>query len=294
DTVLYVIKGREEFYQSLDLANELIILDNYQDIFSQYSEDVIIIPHGSFVAYLSLSKLMDSNLKLFGNKDLLIWEHERAKKELLMNEAGLKLPKDFSNQEEIKFPVIVKYDGAEGGKGYFIAKNETELKDRLNTAKPSFIQEFIIGTKVYTTYFNSIIRNRLEIFGTDIRYESDVDTQIQLHDNPAFQIVGNIPMVLRESLLINYFNMGKAFAKVVHEKLEIPMIGPFCLETVIDRNLDIYTFEFSGRIVAGTNIFVPTSPYGYIQFGKNMSMGRRIALEIREAIESDRLNEVII
>ena len=113
-------------------------------------------------------------------------------------------------------------------------------------------------------------------------------------DQPSFQIVGNIPMVLRESLLFKYWQMGQQFCKTVDELLNSRLSGPFCLETIIDKDMEIHTFEFSGRIVAGTNIFVPHSPYSYIQFGENMSMGRRIALEIREAIEQDRLDDVTV
>ncbi|MHA2252028.1 MAG: DUF1297 domain-containing protein, partial [Candidatus Kariarchaeaceae archaeon] len=144
------------------------------------------------------------------------------------------------------------------------------------------------------TYFNSIIKNRLEIFGSDIRYESDADAKFFTHGNPAFQIVGNLPVVLRESLLIDYYEMGERFTSKVKELLNKNLVGPFCLETVVDRNLNIFTFEFSGRIVAGTNIYVPTSPYSYILFGKDVSMGSRIAMEIREAIETERLEEVIL
>ena len=56
---------------------------------------------------------------------------------------------------------------------------------------------------------------------------------------------------------------------------------------------DIVTFEISARIVAGTNPFVPYSPYSYIKYRKKMSMGRRIAMEIKNAIEKDRLEDVI-
>ena len=88
--------------------------------------------------------------------------------------------------------------------------------------------------------------------------------------------------------------MGLNFAEAVKANLEHPMIGPFCLETIINRDLDIYCFEFSGRIVAGTNIFVPHSPYSYISFMDEMWMGRRIALELKEALEQDRLKEVLV
>jgi len=43
----------------------------------------------------------------------------------------------------------------------------------------------------------------------------------------------------------------------------------------------------SARIDGGTNTFMDSSPYSYLLFGENMSMGRRIAREIKNGIESD-------
>jgi len=283
-----------EFYESLDLATEIVVLDNFKDILKHVDSSTIIIPHGSFVAYVPLDEILSTSVPIYGTKSLLKWEADRRLKDSLMEDAGLLLPKHYESIDDAEFPVIVKYDGADGGKGYFIAYSKNDYLERIKNDKPSFIQEFIVGTKVFTTLFHSIIRNRLEIFGTDIRYETDADAQFNNPSNPAFNVVGNLPMVLRESLLIDYYEMGKKFVKTVHETLKDPMIGPFCLETVIDRNMKIHTFEFSGRIVAGTNIFVPSSPYAYSQFGVHMSMGRRIALEIKEAIQQDRLKEIIL
>jgi len=70
------------------------------------------------------------------------------------------------------------------------------------------------------------------------------------------------------------------------------ILGPFCLETICTADLDIITFEISARIVAGTNPFVPSSPYTYAKYGKDISCGRRIAMEIKDAIATDSLKEV--
>ncbi len=67
----------------------------------------------------------------------------------------------------------------------------------------------------------------------------------------------------------------------------------FCLETVITENLEIYAFEISARIVAGTNVGIGTFPYAYLKYGDNMYIGRRTALEIERAWESKRLQEIV-
>jgi 5-formaminoimidazole-4-carboxamide-1-(beta)-D-ribofuranosyl 5'-monophosphate synthetase len=110
--------------------------------------------------------------------------------------------------------------------------------------------------------------------------------------DPTFTVVGNFPVMPRESLAIQMHNLGESFVKATKKLVPPGITGPFCLELCIDPELNIYVFEFSGRIVAGTNCFVPYSPYSYIQWGEPMSMGRRIAREIWEAIREKRLDEV--
>ena len=71
------------------------------------------------------------------------------------------------------------------------------------------------------------------------------------------------------------------------------MIGPFCIEGVYDGDGNFIAFEFSGRIVAGTNLYVGGSPYSDLIYDKPVSMGRRIAMEIRDGMESRSLNQLV-
>jgi 5-formaminoimidazole-4-carboxamide-1-(beta)-D-ribofuranosyl 5'-monophosphate synthetase len=82
--------------------------------------------------------------------------------------------------------------------------------------------------------------------------------------------------------------------KTARELAPPGIIGPFCLETIITDDLKIYAFEISARIVAGTNVGIGTSPYAYLKYGENMFIGKRIALEIKEALDQGRLNEVFV
>ncbi|MFW9914721.1 MAG: formate--phosphoribosylaminoimidazolecarboxamide ligase [Candidatus Thorarchaeota archaeon] len=285
---------RSQVYDSFNAADETFILEKgYSDLFRTCDDQTILVPHGSFISYLPIEELITTPLLIFGTRELLKWESDRILKSELLEAANLSLPSETSNPKEAEYPCIVKYHGAKGGKDFFVAKSEQELKNRL-TAEPAIFQRFISGVKVYTTYFHSILRDRLEIFGTDIRYESSIDAKWSFDDTPTFTVVGNIPAILRESLLEDYLQMGIDFCDAVKKKLGTEMVGPFCLETIVDSNLNIWTFEFSGRIVAGTNIFIPHSPYSYLLFGKEMWMGRRIALEIREALESNQLQRVCV
>ena len=106
-------------------------------------------------------------------------------------------------------------------------------------------------------------------------------------------IVGNLPIVGRESYLPRMLTMGENVVKVSKKIAPPGLFGPFCLETVLTPEEEIYVFEISARIVAGTNPYINGSPYTWAKYNEAMSTGRRIAREIKNAILSDRLNEVL-
>jgi 5-formaminoimidazole-4-carboxamide-1-(beta)-D-ribofuranosyl 5'-monophosphate synthetase len=293
ETELYCTPDRVPFYSSFGLEDSIVEVESYDEIFELDLSDVIIIPHGSFIAYLGADRILKSDLRIFGNKELLRWEEDRKLKSQLMIEAGLNVPKEYEKIEDIAGPVIVKSDGAEGGAGYFIAADRSQILGKLESEKHYTFQEYIVGTKVFTTYFNSLAHSRLEVFGADIRYETDADANLRFNDKPSFVVIGNLPLVLRESTLAEYFQMGLGFVDAFRKLTNQHLLGPFCVETIIDRNRKIYSFEFSGRIVAGTNVWMPSSPYSFTLFGEQMWMGRRIAREIRELLENQRLDEAV-
>ena len=49
----------------------------------------------------------------------------------------------------------------------------------------------------------------------------------------------------------------------------------------------------SARIVAGTNPFIEGSPYTWLKYNKPMSTGRRIAIEIKNAIKRNQMKRVL-
>ncbi len=104
-------------------------------------------------------------------------------------------------------------------------------------------------------------------------------------------MTGNVPVVLRESLLPRAFDVA---AQIVERSIDLfgGMVGPFCIEGIMTEELEFKVFEISTRIVAGTNLFISGSPYSdFIEPG--LSTGRRIAQEIRRARELGRLSEIL-
>ena len=81
--------------------------------------------------------------------------------------------------------------------------------------------------------------------------------------------------------------------KISKETAPPEIIGAFYSETIITEHLEIVTFEISARIVAGTNVGIGTSLYAYLKYGNVMYMGRRIAGEIKESANSDRLKDIV-
>jgi 5-formaminoimidazole-4-carboxamide-1-(beta)-D-ribofuranosyl 5'-monophosphate synthetase len=163
------------------------------------------------------------------------------------------------------------------------------------------MQEYVVGVPVYLHFFYSPLHKRLELLGIDRRYETDVDAvgrlpaayQAAVPRDPAFVVVGNLPLVLRESLLDEVYAMGERFVRASQELVPPGVIGPFCLEGVYDRQATFYCFEFSARIVAGTNLYPEGSPYSALLYAEPMSMGRRIARELREAGETGEVQRIL-
>ena len=217
------------------------------------------------------------------------------------------MPRRFEDASEVDGPAIVKYYGAKGGKGFFLAKNRESLKDFRPTG-PYVIQEYVLGTRYYVHFFYSPLSDRgyrvghgsLELLGMDRRDEANIDELYKLGAQeellkagirPTFVVTGNVPVVLRESLLPKVFD---AAARIVERSIELfgGMVGPFCLEGIMTEDFDFKVFEISTRIVAGTNLFTSGSPYSdYVAPG--LSMGRRIAQEIQRGVALDRLDEIL-
>jgi len=308
-TIAICLKGREKPYKLFNVADEIITIKNYDELFKVQnkliSKNSIFIPHASLITYLGLDKVEKFKVPYYGNKNILRFESDRKIERKWLKKSGLKLPKIFENPKDINRAVIVKFHGAKGGKGYFLAKNEKDFKKKIKlhqNEKDYIIQEYIIGVPMFTHYFYSPITNELEIMGFDKRYESNVDSlgRVSARDqmalpkvDPSYVIVGNIPVVIRESFLPKIIEMGENVIKESRKITKGGLWGPFCLEAILTPDEEIRVFEISARIVAGTNPYVDGSPYTWLKYNEPMSTGRRIAREIKNAIKMNKLNKIL-
>ena len=270
--------------------------------------EAVVIPTGSFVAHLGVELVERMRVPYYGNKEVLKWESDRNLERKWLEKAKLRLPRVYDDPDEIDGPVIVKPHGAKGGKGYFLANSPRDfwekaerlgVKDKEDLGEIQ-IQEYVLGVPVYPHYFYSKLNRELELMSADRRYESNADAigripakeQLDIEFNTNYTVVGNIPLVLRESLLMDVIEAGKRVVKAA-EKLMGGLWGPFCLEGVYTEELEFVVFEVSARIVAGTNPFVHGSPYSWLRYDFPVSTGRRIAMELRKALEEDRIDDVL-
>ena len=315
-TVLICEKKRERLYRRFKFIDKLILVDSFLEVSESKCESLlkennsILIPHGTLIAQMKQEQIESIQTPIFGNKHILGWESDRLLKEQLMKEAKFDLPKSISSPKEIESLVIAKRHGAAGGKGYFLASSEEEYnKKRDNLINQGlilgdsdlYLQEYSSGVLAYLQFFYSPLEKEIEFFGVDKRHESDIDglaripaeNQLKSNDIPSFNVIANSPLVLRESLLDNVYTMGENFVEASAKLVPPGMNGPFCIEGVYDQDTQFKVFEFSARIVAGTNMYVNGSPYTTFMYNEPMSMGRRIAREIKKAEEQNKIDIIV-
>lgn len=167
------------------------------------------------------------------------------------------------------------------------------------------IEEFIVGAQINLNFFYSQIHDELELMGTDARRQTSMDgllrldakTQTDLLNSgykPSMIETGHFAVTMKESLVEKAYEIGEKFIKTIKELVPPGIIGPFALQGAVaaeNGKEEFVIFDVSMRIPGspGTRF----TPYTSYLWGYEMSYGQRIALEIREAISSNRLKEII-
>lgn len=319
------IRDRKPLYESYPLAcpDEFLIVETFKDALSPECQEklrrdnVIIIPHGSFVEYIGPHSLEEEfYVPMFGNRRTLEWERDRRKQRLWLERAGLRVPREYRGPSEIEGKAFVKLPGAKGGRGFFTVSSEKEFYEELKKRTLSgvideresealTIQEFLPGVRYYPHYFYSLFERggarvgegRVELLSMDKRIEPIDESYRGLPEIPEaffdYTVTGNQPVVIRESLLPDLLGMGVSVVGASINLFPPGMIGAFCLETIYHPLRGFTVFEVSARIVAGTNLYPQGSPYSYYLYKEPMSTGRRIAREIRVAAEAGELGKII-
>ncbi|MBI3618925.1 DUF1297 domain-containing protein [Candidatus Peregrinibacteria bacterium] len=274
----------------------------------------------------------DFNVPIFGSRTLLKLE-ERGSTKLttgdqkfnqydLLRQAGIRTPKIFDHPEDIDRLCIVKASEAARGyeRGFFLvhdaalwkkegARLEEEKKIAADWRKAP-IEEFIVGAPVNFNFFYSPLTGELELMGTDTRRQTNLDGFLRMtanEQNMALQYVplkmietGHIACTVKESLLEKAFDLAEKFVKATQnlpKELEPAgkgIIGPFALQGAVvaeEGREDIVIFDVSLRIPGSPGI--AATPYSSYLHGTPMSMGERIGMEIRSAVDANALEKII-
>ena len=312
------------------MVDKAITLDRFDGILDTQFQtgmrerNMIFIPNRAFTSYCNIDAI-ENNFKvpMFGSRSMLRMEERTEEFDYywLLDKAGLPSPEPIHDPQDIDCLTIVKLHHAEKKleRGFFTCasykeylQKSTELlsqgvidQSSLETAR---IERYVIGPVFNLNFFYSPLEEempKLELLGVDWRFESSLDGHVRLpapqqmtmpaHQQiPEMTVVGHNTATIRESILERAFEIGEKFVKASKEHYDPGVIGPFCLQTCIDKDMNFHIYDVAPRIGGGTNVHVNVGhPYGNSLWRRPMSTGRRIALEIRRAAEQDRLLEVL-
>ena len=309
-------------------VDETIVLNKFDEILTEgvqqqfIEKNTLFIPNRSFVVYNGVRRVENEfRLPLVGTRDMLKIEDRETEEEnyyWVSQQAGIPIPKHFACKDDIDTLVMVKlhhkYMTLE--RGFFTAASPDEfdakverLLDReiitTEALKDARIEQYIIGPVFNFNFFYSPIDAEIELLGIDFRFVSNLDGLVRIpaeqqlelpsqYRDPLMTIVGHANASLRESLLERVYNMAEQFVAFSKRHYSAPIIGPFCLQTIVDQNMDFYVYDIATRIGGGTNVHTNVgASYGNSLFGTRMSSGRRLALEVKRAITLDEVEKII-
>ncbi|MDD4222451.1 MAG: formate--phosphoribosylaminoimidazolecarboxamide ligase family protein [Candidatus Methanomethylophilus sp.] len=312
------------------VVDEAMILPKFNDLLTpsnqQYLMDsnTLFVPNRSFVAYCGIDQVEnDFKVPMVGSRNLLRSEERGGDRDYywLLEKANLPYPKKVDKPEDIDGLTIIKvhHHVKKLERGFFTAKDYEQYQQKsqeliaqgvLDTdfEKHARMEQYIIGPVFNLDFFYDPLEEKgekLELLGIDWRFESSLDgyvrlpakQQVELEEDsiiPEYTVCGHNSATLRESLLDKAFALGEKYVKATQQYYRPGIIGPFCLQTCVDKDLNFFIYDVAPRIGGGTNVHMSVGhPYGNTLWRTNMSTGRRLAAEIRKAIATERLEEII-
>lgn len=312
--------------QGVGCVDEVLYVEKFKDMMGEDFQKIlkkkncIFIPHRSFEVYVNDYDAIENNFQVpvFGNKKLLRIEErtEHPNQYDILQKAGILYPKAYKNFQEIDTLVMVKVPEHERKfeRAFFLCNSPLSFKaqsDELiadgkierEMLETAVIEQFILGVQVNFNFFYSPLKNRLELVGTDTRRQTNLEGWLKL---PAkyqkmiedkmeikYEEAGHIAVTTLESLLEPAFEMGEKFVTAAKEMFGPGVIGPFSLQSVITAGppkKEIVVFDVSPRMPGSPGIFA--TPYSGYLYGKQLSMGRRVAMEIKLALSQNKLKNI--
>ncbi|MDI9644375.1 MAG: formate--phosphoribosylaminoimidazolecarboxamide ligase family protein [Candidatus Verstraetearchaeota archaeon] len=322
-TVVVCQKGRELPYKTYRrVVDHTIVLEKFSEIASHGVQEelrrrnTLFVPHRAFSTYVSYEVIEEGFLlPIIGNRMMLRSEERWAPKNqyYLLEKAGIRQPRKFRSPSEIDTLAIVKVQEAKRKieRAFFTAMDERDfwrkVEERVSKgiitredAEKAVIEEYVVGTYFNFNYFYSPLSGEVEFMGIDRRLQTNLHDFVSLPAKQQLDIdiplqnieIGHMGATIRESMLEKVLENGIKFAKAAMEEYPPGIIGPFALQGAVNKDQEIVIFDVSPR-VPGSPVIGTTSPYARYLYGRPMSVGQRIALEVKEAIETNRLKEIV-
>lgn len=317
-------KGREIPYRRFKrITDEIVLLDKFSDIMSKENQrrliqsNTIIIAHRAFTAYLGYDNIETKlYVPIFGNRSLLRAEERNAHRNqyYLLEKARIKHPRIYDKAPDIDGLAVVKIQEAKRKleRAFFLVSSYEDFKRKSKSRvekgliteediNSAIIEEYIIGTHFNFNFFSSPLKEETEFLGIERRLQTNINDftsllpakqQMEIEIEPQNIEVGHTPASIRESLLEKVFEIGDRFTASVKQEYPPGIIGPFSLQSIVTLELDLVVYDVSLR-VPGNPIMATTSPYTKYYHGYTMGVGRRIAMEIKNAITEERLEDIV-
>lgn len=316
-----VVRGVVDDYVNYDNFDEVLLEKNQKSL---VDNDVLFIPNRSFTSYCGIDEIEnDFAVPLVGSRNMLRSEERGLEKDYywLLEKAGMPFPEKIGDPQDIDELCIVKLPHAvkKLERGFFTAscyeeyleKSESLIKQGVITRDglaEARIERYVIGPVFNFDLFYSPLEeemNPIELLGIDWRFETSLDGHVRLpapqqmvlaeHQlTPEYTVCGHNTATLRESLLEKVFELAEMYVDASREYYDPGVIGPFCLQTCVDKDLNFYIYDVAPRVGGGTNVHMSVGhPYGNTLWRKSMSTGRRVAYEVRRAIETEQLDKIV-
>lgn len=323
NTTVYCQKGREEPYRRFNrIADKIVVLEKFKDMASAKIQkqlrdsSTVVVPHRSLAVYLGYKTLEDTfKVPIFGNRRLFRAEERDEEKNqyYLLKKAGIKFPKLFKDPRQIDRPCIVKVQEKDRPleRAFFTVSSYKDYKEKSQTRikqglisksdlEKSSIEELVIGTYMNFNFFHTPISDQVDFIGIERRLQTNLhdfsalpaSQQVEINIDLQNIEVGHTPASIRESLLEKVIKIGDRFVDAAKREYPPGVIGPFSLQSVITKDLELAVYDVSLR-VPGNPIVATTTPYTKYQYGQTFGVGRRIAMEIRRALDEGRLDEIL-
>jgi 5-formaminoimidazole-4-carboxamide-1-(beta)-D-ribofuranosyl 5'-monophosphate synthetase len=286
------------------------------------AEHVLFVPNRSFEVYLHERYSYDEiergmAVPFFGNRRLLRAEErdEPENQYALLARAGIRYPRTFASPGEIDTLVMVKAQHAAVSfeRAFFLCASPRDYEAqaaRLIAAgmltpaalQNARIEEYALGPSVNLNFFWSPILGELELLGTDTRRQTNLDGLRSLPPGALaaagaipvrMEEAGHIATTLTESMLEQAFALGERFVAAARAADPPGVVGPFALQCIITAGppKDFVVYDVSLRIPGspGTRY----TPYSAYRWGRDVSVGERIAMEVVMARDAGRLAEIV-